>query len=192
MSQRLRNNLFAGVIVIAFWCISFSAMAADPIVTDATSKSTVTTNANSKSTIRSNPPSAISPSVNNANSDGCVVSASGAASTSVIGISGSKNSRDYNCELIKLSRELRVNNMKIASISVLCLDYRVWKAMSASRSNTPCPHSGKIGSEAAALWAQNPQDIPIQENIKPMNSSAFYEKLANGLIGALLLGILAK
>ena len=43
MSDRLRNNVIAGFIVVAFWIVSFSAMAADPIVTNSTSNSTVTT-----------------------------------------------------------------------------------------------------------------------------------------------------
>jgi len=48
MSDRLRNNLIAGLIVFAFWCISFSSLGADTIVTDSTS--TVTTNGNQTTT----------------------------------------------------------------------------------------------------------------------------------------------
>ena len=42
MSDRLRNNVIAGFIVVAFWIVFVvPVMAADPIVTDSTS--TVTT-----------------------------------------------------------------------------------------------------------------------------------------------------
>ena len=38
MSDRIRNNLIAGLIVFAFWCVFvIPVMAADPIVTDSTS-----------------------------------------------------------------------------------------------------------------------------------------------------------
>ena len=70
--QRRINNVIAGLIVFAFWCVSFAAMAADPIVTNSTSNSTVTTSTDTKSTIRTNPPSAISPSINASNSDLCL------------------------------------------------------------------------------------------------------------------------
>ena len=61
MSVRFRNNVIAALIVFAFWCISFAAMAADPIVTESTS--TVYTNGNQTTKVESPPPSAISPNV---------------------------------------------------------------------------------------------------------------------------------
>ena len=60
MSDRLRNNVIAGFIVLAFWIVFvLPVMAADPIVTDSTS--TVTTNGNQKTEVISPPPSAIAP-----------------------------------------------------------------------------------------------------------------------------------
>ena len=79
MSDRLRNNIIASLIVVSFWIIMLIPLivqAADPIVTNSTSNSTVTTSANSKSTVRTNPPSAISPSMNSSNSDLCAMGVS--------------------------------------------------------------------------------------------------------------------
>ena len=45
MSDRLRNNLIAGLVVVVFWVtlvIPTVVRAADPIVTNSTSNSTVT------------------------------------------------------------------------------------------------------------------------------------------------------
>ena len=56
MSDRLRNNVIAGAIVVCFWIVFvMPVMAADPIVTNSTSNSTVTTSTDSKSTVRTNP-----------------------------------------------------------------------------------------------------------------------------------------
>ena len=101
MSDRLRNNVIAGFIVVAFWIVSFSAMAADPIVTNSTSNSTVTTSTDSKSTVRTNPPSAISPSINASNSDLCMVGVSGAVQTQILGISTGQAYTDENCMRLK-------------------------------------------------------------------------------------------
>ena len=40
--------------------------------------------------------------------------------------------------------------MKVAAVSILCQDPRVFFAM--EQSGTPCPFEGKIGSEATAQW----------------------------------------
>ena len=55
MSERLRNNLFAFVVVFAFWCISFSAIAADPIVSESTQ--TINSNSKNETKVESPPPS---------------------------------------------------------------------------------------------------------------------------------------
>ena len=40
--------------------------------------------------------------------------------------------------------------MKVAAVSILCQDPRVFFAM--EQSGTPCPFEGKIGAEANAAW----------------------------------------
>ena len=107
MSDRLRNNVIAGFIVVAFWIVFvLPVMAADPIVTNSTSNSTVTTSTDAKSTIRTNPPSAISPSINASNSDLCMVGVSGAVQTQILGISTGQAYSDENCMRLKNSKVL--------------------------------------------------------------------------------------
>ena len=48
--------------------------------------------------------------------------------------------------------------MKVAAVSTLCQDARVFDAM--LMAGTPCPYKGKIGKEALQEWKDNPQDIP--------------------------------
>ena len=48
--------------------------------------------------------------------------------------------------------------MKVAAVSILCQDPRVWDAM--TDAGTPCPARGSIGAEAAQYWSDNPDEIP--------------------------------
>lgn len=132
---------------------------AQPIVTDSTSNSTVTSNSKAETTVKSPPPSAISPSINSSNSDLCTVGVSGAVQTQILGISGGTTVKDLNCERLKLSKTLYDMGMKVAAISTMCQDERVFRAM--WQAGTPCPYEGKIGSEAKELWIQNPDKMPI-------------------------------
>ena len=48
--------------------------------------------------------------------------------------------------------------MKVAAVSALCQDARVFDAM--IMAGTPCPYKGKIGEDALLAWNDNPDDIP--------------------------------
>ena len=48
--------------------------------------------------------------------------------------------------------------MKVAAISTLCQDYRVFDAM--MMAGTPCPYEGKIGDDAKIEWEKNTHQIP--------------------------------
>ena len=48
--------------------------------------------------------------------------------------------------------------MKVAAVSILCQDHRVWTSM--MDASTPCPVNGLIGSEAATYWQENSHLIP--------------------------------
>jgi hypothetical protein len=148
------------VTAILFGMISSLAMANDPIVTDSTSNSTVTTTGKTETTVKSPPSSAISPSINSSNSDLCTVGVSGAVQTQILGISGGNTVRDMNCERLKLSKTLYDMGMKVAAVSVMCGDPRVFQAM--EMAGTPCPYEGKIGQEAKELWDQNPELKPTE------------------------------
>jgi hypothetical protein len=54
--------------------------------------------------------------------------------------------------------------MKVASVSLLCQDERVFKAM--SMAGTPCPYKGKIGKEATIAWQENPSARPDEADAK--------------------------
>lgn len=194
MSQRLINNLLAGLFVFYFLCVSFSAMAADPIVTNSTSNSTVTSSSSAKSTIKTNPPSAISPSINASNSDLCTVGVSGAVQTSIIGISTGQAYTDRDCSRRKDAKILYDMGMKVAAVSLMCLSHDTWISM--KKSGTPCPidspitGEGLIGKEATAEWKKNPKKIPKKINNSNFDRGAFLEKLTSGILGVILLAIL--
>jgi len=109
--------------------------------------------------IKSPPPSAIAPSIGSSYSqDLCTTGVSGAIQTQILGLSAGKSVRDMNCERIKLSKTLYDMGMRVAAVSTMCQDERVWKAM--MMAGTPCPFEGKIGDEALEAWVENPQLIP--------------------------------
>ena len=195
MSDRLRNNVIAGFIVVAFWIVFvLPVIAADPIVTNSTSNSTVTTSTDTKSTIRTNPPSAISPSINASNSDLCMVGVSGAVQTQILGISTGQAYSDENCMRLKNAKVLYDMGMKVAAVALMCQTRSVFDAMRFA--GTPCPiyspttGEGLIGQEATAEWRLNPKKIPEKQQSSNMNRGVFLEKLVSGILGVILLAVL--
>ena len=90
--------------------------------------------------------SASAPSMSAMSQDLCVVGVSVGVSKFGIGVSGGSYRTDENCERIKLSKVLNDLGMKVAAVSILCQDERVFHAM--IQSGTPCPYNGKIGDAA--------------------------------------------
>ena len=113
---------------------------------------------NSTTTVKSPPPTAIAPSITSINNDLCTVGASGAVQTQIFGLSFGATTTDKNCERLKLASRLYDMGMKVAAVSALCQDERVFTAM--LNAGTPCPVDGKIGSEARAIWEQDPDRKP--------------------------------
>lgn len=111
-----------------------------------------------RTVVISPPPSAISPSMGSSSSDLCTAGVSGAIQTQILGISSGETVRDENCERLKISKTLYDMGMKVAAVSVLCQDRRVYDAM--GMAGTPCPFLGEIGNAAATKWEANPQLIP--------------------------------
>ena len=117
------------------------------------------TNTVSSTVVTNNtPPTANSPSVVVNNSDVCKTAAAGAVQTQILGISSGITITDENCERIKLSRSLYSMGMKVAAVSTLCADPRVWDAM--YMAGTVCPYMGSIGEEAREKWEANSDMIP--------------------------------
>ena len=69
--------------------------------------------------------------------------------------------------------------MKVAAVSVMCQDPRVFDAM--MNAGTPCPYDGKIGAEAKAAWATH-QEENEEEGLNVTEKTA----AGAGGLGALL------
>ena len=179
------------VLIFGLTLLTTSALAqtTSNVVTDSKSNSTVNTDANSQTIVISPPPSAISPSVGSSSSDLCTVGVSGAVQTQILGISTGEMVRDANCERLKISKTLYDMGMKVAAVSVLCQDRRVYNAM--EMAGTPCPFLGEIGDLATDGWKANPGRIPpveemeTKEDVQKRNGA-----IAGATIGSVLLLLL--
>ena len=118
------------------------------------SSSTVT----GTTTVDRTPSTAASPNVIINNQDVCTTGVSGAAQSAWFGISFGNTIEDKNCERLKLARSLYGMGMKVASVSMLCQDVRVFQAM--EMAGTPCPVDGKIGEAAKVIWDKEPYRRP--------------------------------
>ena len=132
------------LILVSMW--------AKPIIAADTNtvSSTVVTN--------NTPPTANAPSVVVNNSDICKTAASTAVQTQILGLATGVTITDENCERIKLSRSLYSMGMKVAAVSALCADPRVFDAM--HMAGTYCPYMGAIGEDARKGWEENPDMVP--------------------------------
>ena len=147
----MRNPFIIGIIIasILIWFLNGlmnSALGAD---TNTVSSTVVTNNT---------PPTANAPSVVVNNSDVCKTAVAGAVQTQILGISSGMTVRDENCERLKLSRSLYAMGMKVAAISTLCADSRVFDAM--WNAGTYCPYNASIGEDAKKGWEENKDKIP--------------------------------
>jgi|TARA_A100001515_G_scaffold18593_1_gene13681 hypothetical protein len=115
-----------------------------------TVSSTVVTN--------STPPTANAPTIMNNNSDICKVGVGASVQNNIVGLATGVVIDDELCQKLKLSRSMYAYGMKVAAVSILCQDPRVWDAM--TDAGTPCPAKGSIGVEAAQYWSDNPDEIP--------------------------------
>ena len=91
-------------------------------------------------------PSASAPAISSMSQDLCTTGVSGGIQKFGLGASIGVTKRDMNCERMKLSKLLYDYNMKVAAVSILCQDARVFSAM--AHAGTPCPFNGQIGSQA--------------------------------------------
>lgn len=140
------RNLFF-IFTVLFATSSF----AQTVVTESTTNSTVTTNGEMETTVKSPPPSAISPQLGaNSNSDLCTIGVAGAVQTQILGISAGTTFTEENCLRLKNAKTLYDMGMKVAAVSVMCQDEKVFDAM--MMAGTPCPYNGQIGDAARIGW----------------------------------------
>ena len=126
------------------------------------------------------PPTAVAPTMmSGGNNDLCTTGTSGSVQTQIFGVSSGGTVRDENCERLKLSKTLFDMGMKVAAVSVMCQDRRVWDAMMSA--GTPCPYEGKIGAEARALWEDNPEQIP--QPVKAQQDDTYKKIISGSLLG---------
>jgi len=161
----------------------------DVIKTQSTTDSTVTTKGSMTNTIKSPPPSAISPTINTSNSDLCTFGVAGAVQTQILGISMGSQVTDLNCERLKNAKTMYDMGMKVAAVSVMCQDERVFDAM--WNAGTPCPKDGLIGEEAKLAWqAATESDKPDGEKDKEKRDVDKETLAGAGSVAALLLLLL--
>jgi hypothetical protein len=140
---------FLSLVFITFF--SFTVYSAD-------------TNTVSSTVIDKSVPTASAPSVVVNNSDVCMVATSGAIQTNILGIASGIMKEDPLCSKLKISSRLFSMGMKVAAVSVLCLDSRTWDSM--YQAGTYCPYDSKIGTDAKQGWLENPEMIPDGSLIK--------------------------
>lgn len=139
----------------------------------------------SEQILKTAPPTAIAPAMmSGGGNDLCTTGVSGAVQTQILGISAGSTVRDMNCERLKLSKLLYDMGMKVAAVSTMCQDERVFTAM--MNAGTPCPIDGKIGAQAKALWEIEKEKQPKEKEM--LNSD---EKGYVFSFGGLLLLLLA-
>jgi len=136
-------------ILIGLFILIGSHVAADDTIRTDTN-STINSNGSMDTTINSPPPSAISPQISSSNSDLCTVGVAGAVQTQILGISAGRTVRDMNCEKLKNAKTMYDMGMKVAAVSVMCQDERVFDAM--MNAGTPCPKDGLVGDKARLAW----------------------------------------
>ena len=175
------------LLVIVFILLSWKTMAQTNTVTSTSSTVSGTT------TVDRTPSTASAPGIMINNQDVCSTGSSVAIQTQIIGLAGGTTVRDLNCERLKLYRALFRGGMKIAAISILCQDARVFQAM--EMAGTPCPYMGLISGAAAEKWKENPEMRPDYAEWKKANveETEFYNDdttMGIGLGGLALLLLL--
>ena len=105
-------------------------------------------------------PSSMAPSISAFSNDMCRFGVSGGANTGVISISGGTTVIDPNCEKIKLAKVLNDLGLKVASVSVLCQDERVFEAM--LQAGSACPINGAIGDAAMRAWYELKPEVFVR------------------------------
>ena len=142
------------ISLVMFLMVSILSHTAYGADSNTVSSSTVT----GTTTVDRTPGTASAPNIVINNQDVCKTGISGAAQSAWFGISMGKTIRDENCERLKLARSLYGMGMKVASVSLMCQDTRVFQAM--EMAGTPCPIDGKIGEAAKQIWDKEPYRRP--------------------------------
>src|SRR5210317_1938742 len=179
------KKLFICTMFVFF--LTMTNVLAETIVTESTTNSKIITEGNMETTVKSPPPSAISPQFNTGNnSDLCTIGVAGAVQTQILGISAGTTFTEDNCIRLKNAKTLYDMGMKVAAVSVMCQDAKVFDAM--MMAGTPCPYDGKIGAEAKIGWESHEdtkKDKYMAEEQEDVKETVTYGGL--GILSILLL-----
>jgi len=143
-----------------------------------TTNNSTTNNNNSYTGDQRTVPSASAPGISAMSQDLCTVGVSAGLQKPLIGASIGITKRDMNCERMKLSKLLFDFNMKVAAVSILCQDSRVFQSM--AHAGTPCPFNGKIGDDALEEWNKYNKERPDYEEY--VASLRYMEKIDNKIL----------
>jgi len=169
------------LLILLTLLISNTAFANDDTIR---SESTVISDGKMDTTINSPPPSAISPQISSSNSDLCTVGVAGAVQTQILGISAGRTVRDMNCEKLKNAKTMYDMGMKVAAVSIMCQDERIFSAM--LNAGTPCPKDGLVGDKARLAWEMEAVEEEIERDqnnvIKRMFDENGETKIGLGVI----------
>jgi hypothetical protein len=146
-----------------------------------TTTNSTTNNNNSYTGDTRTVPSASAPGISAMSQDLCTVGVGLGIQKPLIGGSIGITKRDMNCERMKLSKLLFDFNMKVAAVSILCQDNRVFSAM--AHAGTPCPFNGKIGDSALEEWNKYDQQRPDYEEYT--KALRYMEKVDNKILEGL-------
>lgn len=187
--HRRKDKIIIGLILAVGFALAVTCARAQDlpecpdgyICTWAGSDGSVDTTGEMTTTVISPPPSAVSPQFSAGNgNDLCTVGIAGAVQTQILGLSAGKTVRDMNCERLKNAKTLYDMGMKVAAVSTMCQDERVFQAM--LDAGTPCPYDGMIGEDAKAAWAADPE----RADGKPKGRFNAKEKLGLGAVAGVL------
>ncbi len=162
-------------LILVFLLLSGTAYSAD---TNTTVSSTIT----GTTTVDKTPSTANAPNVMISNQDVCTSGGSVALQTQIFGFAKGSTITDITCERLKLARAMYGMSMRVAAVSILCQDPRVFQAM--EMAGTPCPYFGTIGEVAQAGWDSHPKDRP--DYVKESNAKNY---IVGGVILAITTGI---
>ena len=117
---------------------------------------------------------AISPSLMSNGSESCLQSTTGGLQLIGVGVSSGRYTQDIECNRRRDAITLSNMGMKVAAISTLCMDARVFDSM--WMAGTPCPFMGKIGNEALLAWNKNVSLIPAKSEIRTLKEIEIAEE----------------
>lgn len=156
------------------------------VCTQSGTDSTVRTEGSMTTTINQPPPSAISPQFSTGNnSDLCTIGVAGAVQTQILGISAGGTFTEENCQRLKNAKTLYDMGMKVAAVSVMCQDEKVFDAM--MHAGTPCPYNGTIGDAAKLGWETHVDET--QKELDAMGPLNLTPEKAVPIIGGSLLAL---